>query len=215
VATALDPRAVKAFVNDGASRYYGLEAQTQYRLSSSLRLDANYSYILGRDLYPNRNIRRLPPQSGNFSLRHTPSGRRPWLEFSLAAMGAQSRLSGGDIDDERIGASRRRSDIAAFFNGSRVLPYLDPATRIFLPTGESLLQIQNRVLPGLADSARVPLYTSTPSWFSLALRTGMPVGERWRVMAALENLLDRNYRIHGSGIDSPGFNVYLNLSYRF
>ena len=30
-----------------------------------------------------------------------------------------------------------------------------------------------------------------------------------------ENLLDRNYRLYGSGLDSPGRNVHARVSYRF
>lgn len=213
VATAQDPRAVKAFVNDGASRYYGIETQSRYVFSRSLAVEANYSYLVGRDLNPNRNIRRLPPQSGTIVVRHTPGGRRPWVEVSMTATGAQSRLSGGDVDDERIGASIRRADVASFFRGKRVSQYLENG--IFRPTGETLLQIQNRVLPGLNDTTRVPLYTSTAGWTTVAVRSGIQVGERWQLMGAIENLTDRNYRVHGSGIDSPGLNVYLNLSYRF
>jgi outer membrane receptor protein involved in Fe transport len=34
-------------------------------------------------------------------------------------------------------------------------------------------------------------------------------------MVALENLLDKNYRVHGSGIDAPGINFYLRVRWRF
>jgi len=224
VATQLDPRAVKAFVNDGRARYYGLETVARHTIAGRWSIEANYGYILGRELNPNRNIRRLPPQMGAATLRHTPSGRSPWVEVSLGAAGAQERLSGGDNDDERIGASRRRRDIADFFRGSRVAPCLDPATGVFRPTGETLAQIQNRVLPLGAlingvrvvdDNTRVPLYRSTPGWVTLHLRSGIPLGERWQALAAVENLLDRNYRTHGSGIDAPGVHLYLSLIWRF
>ncbi len=224
VATTMDSRAVKAFVNDGRSRYYGLETLAHYTLTPRLSLEANYTYILGRDLDPNRNIRRLPPQMGALSLRYVPSGRRPWVEVAVAASGAQDRLSGGDIDDERIGASLRRSDIASFFRGSRVAAYVDPATGIFLPTGETLLEIQNRVLPIGAivngvrivdDSARAPLYLSTAGWATVSVRSGFPLSERWRMNAAIENLLDHNYRIHGSGVDAPGISAWVGVGVRF
>ncbi len=201
VATGFDPRAVKAFVNDGAARYWGVENLWRSDLSSRWRLTANYSYLLGRDLYPNRHIRRLPPQQGEVALRF---GRRWWVEGVVRASGAQERLNGGDIDDERIGASRRRSDIADFFNGAR-------APRI----GETLLQIQNRVLPGVADSVRIPLYSNTPGWATAELRGMMPVGERWTIYGGLSNLADRNFRIHGSGIDAPGFNASLGARLTF
>ncbi|HUQ90116.1 MAG TPA: TonB-dependent receptor [Bryobacteraceae bacterium] len=223
VAAQFDPRALKAFVNDGRSRYYGLETMGRYAMTARLSLEANYSYIAGRDLDPNRNVRRLPPQMGFMTLRYVPSGRRPWLEISMAAAGAQRRLSGGDLDDERIGSSFRRADIAAFFRGSRAASLVDP-TGLFRPTGETLSQIQNRVLPLgtlvqgvriLDDNSRAPLYLSTAGWAAASIRAGIPLGERWQAMAALENLLDRNYRVHGSGVDAPGITAYLSVRYRF
>jgi outer membrane receptor protein involved in Fe transport len=224
VATQLDPRGVKAFVNDGRARYYGLEMLARYPITRKLSFEANYSYLAGRELHPNRHVRRLPPQAGAATLRYTPSGFRPWFEVSVAASGAQDRLSGGDRDDERIGASFSRSDIAAFFHGSRVAPLLDSTEQVFRLTGENLLEIKNRVLPVGSvingtrvsdDSSRVPLYVSTAGWTTISLRSGIPIGERWQAAAALENLLDRNYRTHGSGVDAPGFNAYLSVSYRF
>jgi hemoglobin/transferrin/lactoferrin receptor protein len=73
LATAIDPRAVKAFVNDGQSRYYGVEAMCRLLQTNRLVFEGNYSYILGRDLFPNRNIRRLPPAMGAVSVRYAPS----------------------------------------------------------------------------------------------------------------------------------------------
>ena len=201
VATGFDPRAVKAFVNDGAARYWGLESLWRTDFGSRWRLTANYSYLLGRDLYPNRNIRRLPPQQGELALRY---GRRWWVEGVVRASGAQERLNGGDIDDERIGGSRRRSDIADFFNGAR-------APRL----GETLQQIQNRVLPGVAESVRVPLYSNTPGWATVELRGMLPLGERWTFYGGISNLADRNFRIHGSGIDAPGFNASVGARLTF
>jgi len=216
VAAAVDPRAVKAFVNDGKSRYYGIESFVRFGLTSNWRIEGGYHYLVGRDLNPNRNIRRLPPQSGFAALRYLPgSGRRPWWEIATNLSGRQERLSGGDRDDERIGASRSRSDIAAFFNGSRLAPWVD-ANRRFLPTGESLPQIQARVLPGVtSDTLRVPTYATTAGWMVLHLRAGLPVTERLSINVALENLLDKNYRYHGSGTDAPGFNAWVGVRWQF
>jgi outer membrane receptor protein involved in Fe transport len=214
----IDSRALKAFVNDGRSRYYGIEANwssaSLARIGSgTVSLEAGYFYILGRDLNPNRNIRRLPPQQGNVRLRYNRS--RYWFETSVVAAGAQSRLSGGDADDERIGASRSRADIAAFFNGSRIAPFLT-AAGVFGPTGETLAQIQDRVLQGVtALTARVPLYGSTAGWATWNVYAGYRIGEHVTWNAALLNVLDRNYRVHGSGIDSPGVNAYTALRFTF
>ncbi|MBX9601496.1 MAG: TonB-dependent receptor [Bryobacteraceae bacterium] len=213
VATPLDPRAVKAFVNDGRSRYYGVESQLRWEPAAHWFVDAGYSFLAGRELNPNRNIRRLPPQQGTVGIRYAPA-RRWWVETLATLTGAQNRLSGGDFDDERIGASRGRNDIAAFFNGARAQAFV--AGGVFLPTGETLAQIQNRVLPGVSNAGlRVPLYFSTAGWASFDLRGGYRIGERITLTAALMNLLDRNYRVHGSGFDSAGINAFAAVRYRF
>ncbi len=204
VAGPLDPRALKAFVNDGRSRYWGVESDWEFRMTSRWLWSSSYSWLMGRDLDPNRNIRRLPPQSGATRLRYIRA--RFWSEVQLFASGAQTRLSGGDRDDERIGASRRRQDIADFFASARAAE---------VRTGETLRMIQDRVLPGVADTVRVTLFNETPGWVTVDLRAGLPISETLSIEAALTNLADRNYRVHGSGIDSPGRSVRVQLNWRF
>lgn len=232
VATALDPRAVKAFVNEGSARYYGIDAVARHRLSARWSMEANYSYLVGNDLNPTRPVRRLPPQQGAVSVRYQPGGRLSWVEASVLLSGPQDRLSGGDITDERIGAARRRSDITDFFAGGLIGPFIMPgadgvagtADDVFAPTGETVAQIRDRVLPigatingvtVLNDGTRVPLYTRTPGFVSLNLRAGFALMRNLDATVAVINLLDRNYRVHGSGIDAPGRNLFFGMSLSF
>lgn len=232
VATRFDPRAVKAFVNDGSARYYGFDAIARYRFAGRWSLDATYSHLAGHDLKPTRPVRRLPPQQGGVTLRYLPGGVLGWLEASARVSGPQDRLSGGDLTDERIGASRRRSDITSFFGGGRNSPYLLPgadgrpgtADDVFGPTGETAAQIRDRVLPigatinGVTvvdDSTRVPLYTDTPGFVVINLGAGLTFTPQLRATVGLMNLLDRNYRSHGSGVDAPGRSAFASLSVSF
>ncbi|MGH9845340.1 MAG: TonB-dependent receptor [Blastocatellia bacterium] len=222
VATALDPRAVKAFVNDGKSKYYGVEAMVRIALSSRWSAEGHYSFLAGRELDPNRFVRRLPPQQGFLAVRRQFTRLSSWMEASGDFAGAQERLSGGDLTDERIGAGRRRRDITDFFNGSLVAPFIIAGR--FAPTGETLAQIRDRVLPLGAtvngvrivdDNSRAPLFVKTPGYASLHLRAGLRLTESVALNFTVMNLLDKNYRVHGSGVDAPGRNVYLRLIYAF
>lgn len=231
VQTALSSRAVRSSANDGHSKFYGVESLIRYSPVPTWHFDWNYTFMAGRDLDPNRNRSRLPPQQGYAAVRYTPSGRY-WLELRGRFAGSQYRLSGGDIDDDRIGASRRRSDIATFFKGGFAAPYLlagtdgklGTADDIFSPTGETLLQIQNRVLPigttingakVVNDNTRMPLYLGTDGWWTLDFAGGMSLGERTRLNFGLSNFLDRNFRMHGSGVDASGINGFLGLRFSF
>ncbi len=55
----------------------------------------------------------------------------------------------------------------------------------------------------------------TPGWHTLNLRSGWQPFPQLEVNLALENLADEQYRIHGSGIDSPGLNAVGNVTWRF
>lgn len=211
VATAFDSRAVKAFVNDGRARYYGSETSARIQFRSRWTADAGFSYLVGRDLNPNRNIRRLPPLQGTVGLLH--SGKRYWWRTNILFAGPQNRLSGGDIDDERIGASRSRNDIAAVFQASRLLPFISQG--VFVPTGETLRQVQDRLLPGVADATRVPLYQSTAGWWSWNVEGGYSLTERVSVTGGVLNMLDGNYRVHGSGVDAPGVSAFVGFRLQF
>lgn len=57
----------------------------------------------------------------------------------------------------------------------------------------------------------------TPGWATLDLDLGGPIAETktcsWSL--GLHNLLDESYRVHGSGVDAPGFNVVVGLHCAF
>ena len=65
------------------------------------------------------------------------------------------------------------------------------------------------------DSDSNALDAGTPSWWTLNLRGGLKLTHYNNVTLVLENLLNRRYRAHGSGINAPGFNVSISLDNRF
>lgn len=215
VITAADSRPVLVRANVGAVRIWGVEAEWQGRLSSSLTANANFYYLRGADKQtggPPDLEGGLPPASGFLSLRWQPSRRRFWIEGYSNLAGKQDRLSSLDLADQRIGALRTTASITRFFNNGAVARGL-VSGGILLPTGETLSQVLARVLGNGVSSA--PLFTKTPGFATANLRGGYQVGENSEVVVVLENLLDKNYRYHGSGIDAPGFNAQVSYRIRF
>jgi hemoglobin/transferrin/lactoferrin receptor protein len=65
-----------------------------------------------------------------------------------------------------------------------------------------------------SDTQRIPV-GGTPGWTLLLLRGGWQVTENVSLTASLENLLDEDYRAHGSGSNEPGFGGTAALTVRF
>ena len=65
------------------------------------------------------------------------------------------------------------------------------------------------------DSNGAAIDAGTPAWFTLNIRGGVKLFDATRLTLSLDNLLNKRYRQHGSGINSPGFNVSLSLDNRF
>ncbi|HLE35601.1 MAG TPA: hypothetical protein VI699_00490, partial [Candidatus Acidoferrales bacterium] len=59
------------------------------------------------------------------------------------------------------------------------------------------------------------LFSGTAGFATLNLRGGYRVGERSELIWIFENVLDKNYRLHGSGVDTPGRGVQVSYVYRF
>lgn len=64
------------------------------------------------------------------------------------------------------------------------------------------------------DTQRVPP-NGTPSFLVLTLRGGWQVSEHLILTASLDNLLNQNYRYHGSGSNEPGFGANLGATVKF
>jgi len=70
---------------------------------------------------------------------------------------------------------------------------------------------QDRLSTDDRDDPRIP-ESGTPGWITLNLRGGFPLWDRLGIRLAIENILDLNYREHGSGINGPGQNFIISLT---
>lgn len=78
-------------------------------------------------------------------------------------------------------------------------------------TGECLFAAaQRRLARGDLDDNRI-LKGGTPGWYVLNVYGGL-AGEKIRLTGGLQNLLNRDYRTHGSGINGTGRSVWISIS---
>jgi outer membrane receptor protein involved in Fe transport len=146
------------------------------------------------------------------TLNWTKPGGRLWLEGVVAKMFTQDRLNPGELEDARIGAFRDADGIEAFWDHAATdLGLIENG--IFTPTGETLEQIQLRVLgPGLVGNS---LFSETQGWWSLTVRGSYTFNPDNELVFGIGNVFDKNYRLHGSGFDAPGFNANASWMLRF
>ena len=215
VFTSLSSSAVFVRTNAIKVRLRGIEGTMAAKLRHDLSLNANAFYIRGTDLRtgaPPNLENGIPPFTGFVGVKWERAGLPAWIELYSNFAGPQRRFSDNDISQARIGGIRTREEIANFFVGGAVARGL-VRNGILLPTGETLAQVQLRVLgPGLQPNQ---LFTKNPGFALLNLRGGFRIGERSSVTVILENIFDKNYRTMGSGIDGPGTNAAVRYSFSF
>jgi hemoglobin/transferrin/lactoferrin receptor protein len=206
---APDVRPITTRVNVDRARVRGFDVEGEARFGSDWTASSHFSMSNGRLLTTGEFARRMPPAMGAAKLRW--NRERFWAEGVLTFAAEQSRLNSGDLSDARIGGLRTRASIATFFNGTATDRGL-VRDSILVATGETLAQVQNRVL-GTAASA--PLYTSEPGYAVIGLRSGVRLTPQLDVAVIGENLGDVNYRFYGSGLDASGINLHVRTRYRF
>lgn len=69
---------------------------------------------------------------------------------------------------------------------------------------------QDRLSPRDIQDARINP-DGTPGYVTANVAGEWRLGEAWQLTVVLENLLDRRYQVHGSGIEAVGRNVYLGV----
>jgi outer membrane receptor protein involved in Fe transport len=223
VAASTNPVLVRANFDD--VRIYGFEHTLNANITPDWSAGTIFTYLRARDRRTNLppNIEGgTPAPDGWLKLRYSPAGKRWWVEPYMHAAARQDRLSSLDLEDRRTGAARSRGAIANFFNnGARFRGLVSPGPDGVLgnvddrliATGETLLQIQDRVLGVGVTSA--PLYTAVPGYVTFNVRGGVRFGERHEILLDFSNIGDRNYRGISWGIDAPGRGVYLKYNTRF
>ncbi len=234
VAAASNPVLVR--VNFDDARFNGVEMVADARLTNEFSFNGNFTYIRAHSLLnglPPNVEGGVPPATAFLSFRYQPSGsRRFYVEAYSTLAARQNRLSSLDLVDRRTGAGRSRTNIQNFFRrGACVRGVTTPggggcttAGGVLIATGETLAQVQNRLLPigatinGVTvvnNDTVVPLFRSLPGYGLIGLRGAVRFGEHSEVFVDFENIADKSYRGISWGIDGAGRGVTLRYRYKF
>ena len=221
-------------VNFDDARFNGVEFNSRARFTDQISGTGNFTYIRAHSLFnglPPNVEGGVPPATGFVSLRYQP-GSRFYVEGYSTMAARQNRLSTLDLVDRRTGAARSRTNIQNFFRrGACVRGLTTPggggcgtAGGILIPTGETLAQVQNRLLPlgatingvRVADGdSLVPLFPYLPGYGLVGVRAAFKFSEDSEVFVDFENIFDKSYRGISWGIDGAGRGVTLRYRYDF
>ena len=155
----------------------------------------------GRDIVQSRNVASADIRGVEGSVKLTLS---PSLTADLIVNylhGEQTETDGTENPADRIPPFNGRLSFRYQASNSLLVePYL-------LFAGA-----QDRLSPRDVQDVRInPV--GTPGWVTANLAASWQVSERWQATASVENILDKQYRLHGSGIDATGRNLLLSLHY--
>jgi outer membrane receptor protein involved in Fe transport len=210
--------------NFDEARIWGVELSAEGKITTSFTAGGTYTYMEARDLdtdLPPNIEGGTPAPGGNAWVRFMPSGSRWWVEPYLVFAAEQPNLSTLDLGDRRTGAGRSRTNIQNFFrNGARNRGWINPgvdgvfgnADDILIETGETLAQVQDRVLGVGVNSA--PMYTAVQSFTMFGIRAGMRFGPH-TILIDFENLSDEVYRGISWGMDGSGRGISARYMLKF
>lgn len=215
---------VLARVNFDNARILGVEHTFDWRPSSRWNAGTTFTYLRANDMrtgLPPNIEGGTPAPDAYLKVGYTAPTGRWWAGTYVHAAAPQDRLSTLDLDDRRTGAGRTRASIRTFFlNGATARGWVGAGSDgvigtpddLLLTTGETIAQIQDRVLGvGVASSS---LFRELPGFVTVGFRGGCRLG-RHEVILDVENVGDRNYRGVSWGVDAPGRGLSLRYITRF
>ena len=124
----------------------------------------------------------------------------------------------GEVDGFPTSSTRQQTEPV-----SRLMPLTglagvrwdSPARRWWVEGTVQIVDDATRLSAGdRGDTQRIPP-GGTPGYTLATLRSGWRANDHLTLTAAIENLTDEAYRVHGSGVNNPGLNVVFGAQVRF
>jgi outer membrane receptor protein involved in Fe transport len=227
VLVALSSSPVLVRANFDNARIWGIEWTGDFIAAPALTIGSAFTYMraidTGTKLPPNIEGGTPAPEGTIWARWSRPRQEKFhwWVQPYVRFAAEQSHLSSLDSTDRRTGAERTRSSIQSFFrNGARNRGWVNSgadgvannADDILIVTGETLLQVQDRVLGAGVNSSS--LWTAVPGYGLVGVRFGLRTGKHTILLDA-ENLGDQRHRGISWGMDGPGRGITARYLVKF
>ncbi|MBT8443368.1 MAG: TonB-dependent receptor, partial [Gammaproteobacteria bacterium] len=127
------------------------------------------------------------------------------------ALSARAVLNYSWGEQEVTGSDAEPADRIPPLNGNVMLTY-DSGGDYRLESWVRFADAQDRLSTrDVRDSRSDP--QGTPGWAVIGAKLEKAYAQRWLLSVAVDNLLDKRYRVHGSGLDAPGLNLMISARY--
>lgn len=153
----------------------------------------------GRDIVQSRNV-------SSADIRGVEAFIHLVLSSSLAADLVVNYVYGEQTEDD---GTENPADRIPPFNGRLSFQY-QASDALLIEPYLLFAGSQDRLSPRDVQDVRINP-AGTPGWMTANIAASWQPGERWRATARAENIFDKRYRMHGSGIDATGWNLSLSL----
>lgn len=123
----------------------------------------------------------------------------------------------GELDRPDVGGSIVNEPVSRLMPATlnSGLRWTHPQKRVWAEFAATVAEKQDRLAYNdTLDTTRIPV-GGTPGYDVYHLRVGWNPCRNATLSAALENLLNEDYRIHGSGVNEPGRNFVITAQLRF
>jgi outer membrane receptor protein involved in Fe transport len=172
----------------------------------SLRYEDRITSVLTGDVTPEGRDIVQSINAANSSIRGVEAG---FTVNVTAAVSAHAILNYARGEQRIVGENREPADRIPPLNG-RLSLTLDHGGAWKLESWIASAGRQNRLSARDIRDARVdPM--GTAGWGTVGASAQWSPGGGWQISASIENLFDKRYRSHGSGLDEPGRNLSLNV----
>ncbi len=129
------------------------------------------------------------------------------------ALNARAVLNYTWGEQQAVGVETEPADRIPPFNGKLVLSY-DNGSEYRLEGSLRFASGQDRLSARDVRDTRIDPQ-GTAGWAIVGARLQKEYAGHWLLSVALDNLLDKRYRVHGSGLDSPGQNISISVRYNW